>query len=411
MQTSHNVVYVGVFQFPHLDASAWQVRGIGLSLREAGFSVAFAGMERRGQPEDLQPDGGYCFQGFRYYPEKDFGNTRLSRLKRAVFTHASGNTTIQRLRAMDLTATRAVIAYNAPAILLWRLKSFCRRRNLALIAQSTEWYDPTHLPGGALGPFRWDSELRMQCLQPRIGRILTSSSYLERYYLDHGCAVIRVPPTLDMQDPFLKQRDPGPRDIAALHLVYAGIPGKKDQIGNALRGMRILRAQGLSVVMDLVGPSREQVVECLEGDGTLLNELGEAVVYHGRVPHRTALELVVKADFSILLRPDQRFAHAGFSGKLVESLSLGVPIIANPTSDIAEYVSDGKEGILLENNTPEAFISGVRRLFRMPREQWSEMRSHARRRAADCFDYRQYIQPLKAFMEQAIASSESERRS
>ena len=394
---SPDIVYVGSFRFPDGDAGATRVRGMGKALREAGFDVLFAGVEKRGRPEDLQPDGRFCYDGFSYVPEQDLSNTRLSRLKRAWLTHLSGSTTMRRLRSMDLTRTRAVIAYEPFLLLLWRLQRFCRRRGIDLIVDCTEWYDPWHRLGGLLG---WESELRNRWLQPKVGRLIAISSFLARYYRARGCSVLRVPPLIDMDERSRYPATPPAREDGALRLVYAGMPAKKDLLANALLGLRDLRASDLPVVLDLVGPSRQSLAACVRGGSRLLDRLGSALVCHGHLPHQVALGLVAGADFSILLRPDKRYAHAGFPTKLVESLSLGVPIISNPTSDIAEYVRDGQEGVLLEDSTPEAFVAGVKRLLQMPKEQRHAMRASARKRARDCFDYRRYVEPLREFVEQ-----------
>ena len=397
-RTSPEVIYVGSFVFPDGDAGATRVVGMGKALREAGFSVLVAGTERRGRPEDRQANGQFVYQGFPYLPEKDQGDTRLSRLKRAWLTHLSGSTTMQRLGSMDLSGTRAIIAYHPFALLLWRLERFCRKRQITLIADCTEWYDPWHRFAGLMA---WDSELRMRWLQPKIGRVIAISSFLERYYRACGCSVLRVPPLIDMDERVKVQVEHATRGENVLRLVYAGMPAKKDLLGNAILGLRELRSSGFPVVLDVVGPSRQHVAAYVPGGARLLHELGSGIVCHGRVAHQVALGLVAQADFSILLRPDERHAHAGFPSKLVESLSLGVPIITNVTSDIAQYVRDGKEGILLEDGSAEAFVAGVKRVLDMPREQWRAMRPNAGRRARDSFDYRQYVQPLREFLEQA----------
>ncbi len=394
---------MGSFHFPDGDAGAGRVVGIGKALRQAGFSVLFAGLERRGRPQDLQPDGRFAYQGLPYLPEKDLGDTRFSRWKRAWLTHLSGATTMQRLHAMDLSRTRAIIAYDTFLGLLWRLEAFCRKRGITLIADCSEWYDLRHRMGGRLAPLGWASEWRMRWLQPRIGRVIVISSFLEDYYRHRSSSLLRVPPLIDMDDPQRSRLPETHREGNQLRLVYAGAPAKKDLLASALRAMRELRASGLPVTLDLVGPSPQTLATCLDGNSRLLDELGDSIVCHGRVSHDAALGFVARADFSILLRPDQRYAHAGFPTKLVESLSLGVPIICNVTSDIADYVRDGQEGILLADSTPEAFEAGVTRLLRMPRERWAAMRPRARQRARDCFDYRQYVQPLKGFVEECIA--------
>lgn len=118
-------------------------------------------------------------------------------------------------------------------------------------------------------------------------------------------------------------------------------------------------------------------------------------------PTALILTLVAAADFSILLRPDERFTRAGFSTKFVESLSLGVPVMANLTGDIGTYLTDGQEGIVLDAATPKACRDGILRLLSMPREQWLVMRGKARDRAVLSFAYEGYSSALCGFVEGA----------
>lgn len=257
-----------------------------------------------------------------------------------------------------------------------------------------------------MGPFFWDSEMRMRWLQPKAGCVIAISSFLEHYYQQRGCAVLRVPPLIDMMEPARNAVETPPRGDGVLRLVYAGSPGKKDLLGNAILGLSRVIAKGRAVELHLVGPERKTVAACLAEDDELLNELGDRVVYHGRVTQPAAMSLIAQADFSILLRPDKRYAHAGFPTKLVESLSLGVPILTNLTSDIGEYVRDGREGVILADSSPEAFAAGVDRVLEMPRSHWRAMRDDARQRACECFDYRQYAKRLGEFLDQVRALSE-----
>jgi glycosyltransferase involved in cell wall biosynthesis len=393
------IVYVGDFSFPVADAGALRVLGIGKALRAAEYQVRFVGMERSGREEDRQAEGGFSYQGFPYVPEQPGGATWFPRVRRALVSYLSGTTTMRRLGTMDLRDVRAIIAYQSPSLLLRRLQSFCRVRGIQLLADTTEWYDPWHVTGGALGPLCWDSELRMRCVQPSVGRVIAISSYLERYYRERRCAVLRVPPLIDVDELPRPEPSAGGRTAAVLRLVYAGTPGKKELLENAIRGLHLVLKQGKAFDLHLVGLRREELAARLAGDADLLDQLGDAVVCHGRVSHADAMALVAQADFSILLRPDKRFAHAGFPTKLVESLALGVPVLTNLTSDVGDYVRDGREAIVLPDGSPEAFAQGVRRTLAMPRSAWMLMRENARRQASDCFDYRRYGRPLREFIE------------
>jgi glycosyltransferase involved in cell wall biosynthesis len=410
MASAAEIIYVGNFRFPEGDAGSARVRGMGMALRDAGYSVAVAGLEDRAFPQDIQSDGRACREGLYYYPAKNFGSTKTARIRRGIYHYATASATMDRLPAIVSNATRAIIVYDGGTPLILRLLKFCRQRNIALIADCTEWYDPRHVPGGRFGPWRWDSESRMRWLLPKIGSVIAISSYLERYYRERGCEVLRVPPLVDLRAPCWKPISPVVREDSEIHLMYAGTPYKKDLLAEALRAIIRLRSEGLPVKIHLVGATREGLGKWMTEDASFVDDLGDAAVCYGRLPQLQVLEKLTTADFTILLREDKRYAHAGFPTKLVESLAAGVPIITNATSDIAEYVRDGCEGILLENHSPEAFAAAVRRLLQMKQSAWHEMRLNARRRAEQCFDYRGYIAALKEFIECQCARNAARRR-
>lgn len=400
-ETQAEVVVVGQFLFPDGDAPGSYVLGLGRALRGAGFSVAFAGRERSGRPADLGADGVYRYDGFPYVPTGETGVDALSRAVRLGRMYLTAGPTMTRLAGLVSDRTRAVIVYNAPACLLLRLRPFCRARRVALVACCTEWYDPGHIFGGRLGPFAFDSALRMRWLQPRIGRVIAVSSFLADYYRRRGCEVVRVPPLVDTTG--CPEADAPAGDV--LKLVYAGDPGRKDLLGNVLRSLHALRGERPKVELHAVGPTREGLARCLGGDAGILDDLGDTVVCHGRVPRAEAQRLVRASDFSVLLRPDRRYAHAGFPTKVGESLSLGVPVLANVTSDIGEYVRDGKEGLLLPGCGLDDFAVGLRRALALGPADRAEMRRRARRRAGECFDYRNYVEPLGRFLREAAAAA------
>lgn len=398
-----SVVYVGGFSFPDGDAGGLRVLGVGRALQHAGCNVTFVGEGRGGRPQDRLPSGGYCYDGFTYVPEVHHTDTPLSRAKRVAMSQATAQTTMHRLSAMTLSPGSAIIAYGATAPLLWRLRGFCRKRGVALLADCVEWYDPRHVPLGRFGPFRWNSELRMRWLHPKVGRIIVISSFLADYYRRRSCHVLRVPPLVDTYDEALGTPF-RPDDDSTIRLAYAGSPGKKDLLANAVRGLHRMGPSRSRVELHLVGVETEALARLLGDDATMLGELGDRVVCHGRLPHAAATRVVSASDFSILLRSNERYAHAGFPSKLVESLSLGVPVLTNLTGDIGEYVRDGQEGVVLEAGSAEAFEAGVRKVVDLTRDARLAMREHALSAARRCFDYRNYARSVRDFVDEAVNS-------
>jgi len=394
------IIYTGAFSFPDGDAGAARVLGIGRALRSAGYQVEFAGWEEHEREVDRLGNN-FVYDGFCYKSQSDLRHQKLSPIKRLIRYVFAGGNTMKWLNSKDTTGVFAIIAYHGGSLFLLRLALFCKSRGIKLVVDVTEWYDPKYLVGGRFGLVRIDNDIRMRLINSCIGWIIPISSYLENYYSKKGCHVLRIPPLVDLSD---SKWPVSPKVESStqrnLRLVYAGTPGKKDLLGNAIRGLVFLRGEGLIIDLHLIGPTRQDIAACLGGDISDLDLLGDSVIFHGRVPQSEVPCLLASNDFSILLRPLERYAQAGFPTKLVESLSAGVPVIANPTSDIKEFVQDGREGILLTDHSPAAFVAGVKRALVLSNDQKDIMRRNARLRAEISFDYRVFVQQISAFMQE-----------
>lgn len=80
-------------------------------------------------------------------------------------------------------------------------------------------------------------------------------------------------------------------------------------------------------------------------------ELRDQIVFLGQCENRTAQNEIRDSDYTILLRDSKTSTNAGFPTKISESLSVGVPVITNLTSDIGDYVIDNVNGIVVPGPT------------------------------------------------------------
>lgn len=398
------VFYLGNFLFPDGDAGAHRVHGIGNCLRDAGFEVVFLGAETAGRPQDMEDAGPHRFNGFSYHPAGNAGTTQLRRFWRLWHTHLSGLSTMSRLRSLCDESAVAVFAYQPSALLLAQLRTFCGRHRLALIADVVEWYESSQFTGGRMAPVWLDNEVRMRWAGRWVGGVIAISRYLEQYFATFGVPVLRVPVITDVSQlgPHGQPAINSNSDVN-LRLAFVGTIGSKDLVENAVWGLRLLGKESDRVEMVLVGPTRRDLASALGEQAGLLEEMGSRVRITGRLPHVQALEALASADFSVLLRPERQFTQAGFPTKLVETLAMGVPPICNLTSDIGLYVLDGLEGLVLDSCLPQAFAAGIRRAIAMPIQKRTEMRVSARKRAEVSFDFRNWTQPLRVFLEDLIA--------
>lgn len=391
------ILIVGAFRFPNGDAAAARVLGIGKSLRQAGYAVSFVGWEQTGRPEDDDGNGKFRYEGFQYYSQNEFRTGHLSPFRRLIRYLLAGSSSLRWLKSTRTKDLQAVVVYHGGALFLLRLAVFCKLNGIRLIADCTEWYDAEGLVGGRFGVVHLDNEFRMRFVNRLIGRLIVISNFLHDYYQARSCDVLCVPPTIDLAEGKWGATVRS-RANTALSLVYAGVPGKKDLLSSALYGIRALRIEGISIVLNLLGPSKADLLVCVDGDTLLLDELEGALVFHGRVAQEAVPKIVAQSDFSILLRPVKRVSSAGFPTKLVESLAAGVPVIANHTGDIDRYVTDGQEGILLTDTTVDAFVVGIRRALAMSGAELVRMRESARCCAEKSFAYGGYSDVLADFV-------------
>lgn len=389
---TRRILYTGAFRFPDGDAAAARVLGIGKMLRASGYEVEFLGWEPQGRPTDLEADGLYRYQGFLYHSMGDLQEGTASPLRRIFRFLCTGQQTLKWLRAADLSKVDAIIAYHGGIGFLLPLQQFCQRRKIRLLFDCTEWYDPSSLPGGRLGPAAMDSELRMRLGYPMLGRGIVISSYLYARYAAKGCDLALIPPTVDLADEKWDRALPTLTPEEPLRIVYAGIPGKKDVLLNAMLGLAILRKMGVEVVFDVIGPSEAEIFTLLGPHADdVYPVIRDMLRLHGRIPQDKVPSKVSQSHFSLLMRPKKRYARAGFPTKFVESMAAGVPVLTNAIGDTSKYLKDGINGILLRDCSTKAFVEAILDARSIDAKKYLEMRNASLLTARQYFDYRVHL--------------------
>ena len=128
-----------------------------------------------------------------------------------------------------------------------------------------------------------------------------------------------------------------------------------------------------------------------------LKVLPACIECYGVVPQPKALEIIRNADFSVLLRPNKRYAKAGFPTKYVESLAVGTPVIANYTSDLARYLIDNKTGFVCKSEHKDSLKNSLERIKYLSDSQLQSMRIEARTMAENYFDINSTKDELEKF--------------
>ena len=357
------ILYVGGFEMPDGNAAAQRVLAIAKTSPE-DCSIEFLGLTH-------SDNNSGTVDGFNYK------NLKYPSTKKEWLLHLAGS---RELEFVTNANPDVVIAYNYPALGLWRMLHYCRKKGIKIIGDVTEWYHPHNA-------LKWiDTEWRMKVLQKKLDGLIVISNYLANYYAD--CKIINIPPTVDLQAPIWKHDVEENKDDR-ITLLYVGSPGrgekdKLDTVVDAVQPYSNLR-------LKIVGINEEQYKH-LYGR----NEAPKNVVFAGRLSHEDAVKELKRADFSIFFREPTRVNNAGFPTKYAEASAVGVPVITNMFSDLPKIVVQGKNGFIAENSL-ESIRNTIKLVAGLARDEVDEMKQYCKKHN-EVFDYRYYKKSMAEFI-------------
>lgn len=291
-------------------------------------------------------------------------------------TLITGGRAARRWIAAQPTLPSAVIVYGGSLPYFLTFRRWCRRNEVPFVIDVVEWYDPTHVLGGRFGPYSFASALEHRVLHRTSDGLIVISTYLKNYYASKGMRPLLVQATASSDTASSRTLEsaeataPGAGTCrgSMVRVTYFGFAGKKDE----LQVMLDAAAAVPSIHLTVAGPAEATVVAAAD------SQLTGRLTALGHVPHEVIADIVRASDFTTFLRKPTRSNQAGFPTKFVESLSLGVPVITNSTSDIGLYLTDGENGLLVEDDSASALADAFCRAARLSVEERAAMRDSAR---------------------------------
>jgi glycosyltransferase involved in cell wall biosynthesis len=221
---------------------------------------------------------------------------------------------------------------------------------------------------------------------------------------------------------YLKAMSDG--DASPVHRIYHGIDvdlfsGEPAVVKNndeyhILTVARIIAKKGLPTVLRAIRrlcDSGYRIRHTLIGDGdqranilALIRrlELENTTRWLGTQAHETVLNYYRKADLFVLgceVAPDGD--RDGIPNVLLESMAMGVPVVATTVSAIPELVEDGRTGLLVPPGDPEKLAATMERMLtdKPLRQQIIE---NGRNRVIQYFDNKKLIYDLATVFRQQI---------
>ena len=301
------------------------------------------------------------------------------------------------IRALKFISPDIIILYELNSIVVEeRIRAYCKKHNIRLIIEVTEWMEVENRKEIATRGIVWQKDIQKRYIDKRCGNIIAISEFLYEHYRNQGCNVIKLPPLVyDFADKDQIFRD---RDVVKLNqvkLVFAGTTDFKDYLEPMLKAIRKINNNEIKIIFDVVGPSPDAIESMLECSSP--TQYG--INCYGRLSHENTLSIVRKADFSVLMRENKRYAKAGVSTKFVEAMSLAVPSICTAVGGTDAFVSDGVDGILIKDNSVHEVLDKLVQIVNMDSSKILQMKLNALNTAKQVFSEGQYYNVAKCFLE------------
>lgn len=290
-----------------------------------------------------------------------------------------------------------VYIYNAHVSVFKYCKRFCKKHGVRLLHDCVEWYSPEEFKRGEKSvEYRIKSKINTEIIDKSFS-VIAISRYLEEYFLGKGIKTLRVPILCDSS-----LRTEPKQNKEKLVLFYAGAAAKKDLVGNVLEAALMLTPEEQAKLrIVFVGVTKKYLMEVSDIPEATIDACADFLELCGRVPRDKVMEKMEEADFTVLSRDASlRYAKAGFPSKVVESLSNATPILCNYSSDLELYLTDGENALIADDHTPEAFAKTIRRALALTAKEKQEMSVAAVESTKKYFDYRNYTDRLKRFIEE-----------
>ncbi|MCF8009667.1 MAG: glycosyltransferase [Halanaerobiales bacterium] len=329
------VIYIGGFQLPDKNAAAHRVLNNGLVLKEIGYKMVYIGVSKIKDNNDLYPYD--VKHGFTAW-DRSYPSGILSWLKYLINIDYYVNI------IEKYSNIKYIICYNFPSLALSKIIRYCKKRNISVVSDITEWYGAqgenmvTKIIKGV------DSFYRMRILNKKVNHLIVISEFLEKYYSKQS--VIKIPPLVSQYNNCNKSK---PLKYP-IKLLYFGNPGlKKDRLDIIIDDFYRSGIDEKQVALNILGLDKKVFLEKNSSFKHILQVLSN-VHFLGKVEHSKVAEILEENDYSIIVRKNNIVNNAGFPTKFVESVSNCTPVITTDVGEVKSYVERYNCGLIIEEN-------------------------------------------------------------
>lgn len=364
-----NILLISDNRYPDGDAGAVRERVLADTLIEAGHSIFRVGRFCNSNINDIG--------GVKCYSIADNGKYSKNNTWNLLMFNTNTLKTVKKVCVEN--RIDAFLITGLKARLLSRIKSYALKNHIKLVYNSVELYSSNQFKYGKYSRHYINNRLIAERIIDRKFSVIAISTYLTKLFRDRDIKVATIPFVLEEKDKYFYFTDDN-----IIELAYVGRPSRrKDFLTDIVNALAELSQTELERIrLTIVGVNKEQLINNFSISAETLSYLGDKISPMGLVPHEKAVEILRKADFTVLFRSETDVnAKAGFPTKVTESLFNSIPVISNLTSDLAEYIIDGVSGFVVDDHT--SLADCYRKALGLSKSAMVEMKKNAQSVALD----------------------------
>ena len=398
--SKNTIVYIGDFDLRNENVQAHLVKNNGKLLNELGYNVNYIGVNR--ECKSFEQIKRLCKYQVKNGAYLELPVTLSAR--GLIYEMQVESRIISYLnRLASKKNIKYIITYQSPtyAMVLRKIALWCARKRIPYIVNCAD------LPIFDSQPFIKRTVMKMNwhymhyINKKYADGVVSVSHYIENYYKKNDRPSVIIPPLFDEPCSSLTKHTAN-NDATFL---YAGTPfilsehkikteGMKDRLDKVIDLMILLEKKNVEFCFNIVGIQLSEYCNCVPRHKKAL-ESSERIVFHGRKTHEGTLEMLAASDYMINYRDKNLMTEAGLSTKVVESVSLGTPVVMNEIGDHFEYLEEGISGFKLTGDVEHDFrlLYGLCRLSKESRET-----NKKRTISQSAFSINKYTDSMSAFL-------------